>query len=330
MVVTPEDPAVPTAELRWPDEESGLRRAARNLGMRAAGRLGAGGAALFRQTRPLCSANATVGILTYHRVANPVRGLPEPLHNVTPQRFRQQLSGLLQRGFQFISIHDLLEKHRRRENLPPRTAAVTFDDGFGNVYTDAWPVLSELNVPATVFVNTAYLGLGAPFPFDSWGVAFAATAPPITYLPLSEAECHEMAGTGLIAIGPHTHTHQDFRGRPAQFYRDLQQSVDFVRDRFQVGSPAFAFPFGSVAKGFCTKDFMDASKRLGCSCALTMECELVDVLQDPFGWGRFNVFPWDTDATLAAKLQGWYSWAPRLWQRLSSTVGQRPGEAKHA
>ena len=31
---------------------------------------------------------------------------------------------------------------------------------------------------------------------------------------------------------------------------------------------------------------------------------------------RFNVFAWDTSATLAAKLAGWYSWATKLRQRI--------------
>ncbi len=45
--------------------------------------------------------------------------------------------------------------------------AVTFDDGFETVYRHAWPVLQELRIPATVFLNTAYLDSPEPFPFDT-------------------------------------------------------------------------------------------------------------------------------------------------------------------
>ena len=38
------------------------------------------------------------GILMYHRVTPPVEGVPPPTWNVTPERFRRQLGGLLARG----------------------------------------------------------------------------------------------------------------------------------------------------------------------------------------------------------------------------------------
>jgi glycosyltransferase involved in cell wall biosynthesis len=47
-------------------------------------------------------------------------------------------------------------------------------------------------------------------------------------------------------------------------------------------------------------------------CGLTTDCALVDPRSDPFEWGRFNAFDWDTSTTLAAKLDGWYTWAAKL------------------
>ena len=49
--------------------------------------------------------------------------------------------------------------------------AITFDDGFENNYVNAWPVLKELNLPATIFVATKYLDSDVPFPFDDWSAA---------------------------------------------------------------------------------------------------------------------------------------------------------------
>jgi peptidoglycan/xylan/chitin deacetylase (PgdA/CDA1 family) len=298
---------------QWPSEELGYRRALRNLGMRAAGRLGAWGAAIHRVPPDAC-----VGILTYHRVIAPVRGLSPPLHNVAPGRFREQLAGLRRQGFTVRSLDELLELHRRGKGVTGPTVAITFDDGFANVHSQAWPILRELDMPATVFVNTAYLDQETPFPFDSWGVAVEGRAPRESYRPMTRAECREIAADGLIQLGGHTHTHEDYRGRCEALRVDLRRSIEVFRAEFGAPSLPFAFPFGSVSKGFCSPEMMSVVREQGFDCGLTMEAVPVDLADDPFGWGRFNVFAWDTSATLAAKLRGWYSWAPRLWQRVMS------------
>jgi hypothetical protein len=42
--------------------------------------------------------------------------------------------------------------------LPQNAVAVTFDDGFRNNYTRAYPILKKYNIPATIFLSTAYIG----------------------------------------------------------------------------------------------------------------------------------------------------------------------------
>lgn len=288
------------------------RPSAADSGKRAAGLAAAG---LHRVLGSRAAGRA--GVLVYHRVADPVPGLPAPTINVPPERFRDQLAGLLARGFVACPLGELLDRHARGEPVPPRTFVVTFDDGYATVYTRAWPVLRELNVPAAVFVNTAFLGGDDPFPFDGWGKAHAAVASPEAYRPLTVAQCREMAAGGLVEIGAHTHTHADFRGRPGEFQRDLRTCVAAVRAWFGAGRVPFAFPFGRKALGYVTDELLTVAREAGVTCALTTEAELIGPGSDPFGWGRFNAYEWDTAATLAGKLGGWYGWAPRLQERMA-------------
>jgi peptidoglycan/xylan/chitin deacetylase (PgdA/CDA1 family) len=266
----------------------------------------------------LCGSRAhgRMGIVTYHRTAPCVRGLPAPMHNVTPDRFRAHVVGLLKRGYDIRPLEDLLRASSQGKRLPPRTIALTFDDGFESVYTHAWPVLRELGVPATIFLATGYLGTQHPFPFDLWGQDHFTTAPPFTWRPLSLAQCHEMADDGLIAFGAHTHTHRDLRGRPDELYTDLQRSVDIVREEFALQQVTFAFPYGSPHLGFAGSTMADAARRTGVICGLTTDCTLIGPDTDPFAWGRFNAFSWDTAETLSAKLSGWYTWAAQLKRRI--------------
>lgn len=294
-------------DLSFPDEPPRLRKLPKELAMRFVGRVAVAQHALMGSRT-----GDRLGILTYHRIASHIPGLPAPLHNVTPNRFCRQIRGLLDRGFQFWSLKRALEHRRTGAAFPPHTALITFDDGFATVYSEAFRTLRELEVPATVFVNTAYLDSSAPFPFDAWGLAFHDQAPERSYRALTYEECREMLASGLIDIGAHTHTHADHRGDPEAFRLDLATSVDVIQSELHVQEVPFAFPFGGRHTGFASEELVEVARTTRVTCALTTEPVLVNRDSDPYCWGRFNAFPWDTATTLAAKLAGWYSWGPKL------------------
>jgi peptidoglycan/xylan/chitin deacetylase (PgdA/CDA1 family) len=267
-----------------------------------------------------------LGMITYHRIAPKPPRLPPPAHNVTPERFRCHLRGLLARGFNVWPLRQVLDYRQRGLALPPRTIVLTFDDGFQTLFTEAWPVLRELGLPATVFLCTAYLDSDAPFPFDCWGQRYCQSVPPHMYRPLTTAQCRQMADSGLIELAAHSHTHQDLRAHPDRFREDVRISIDILRSVFGVADATFAFPVGSIHDGFAGPLLAEAARQAGAACGLTTDCHLIDLKSDPFQWGRFNAFSWDTDATLAAKLDGWYSWAADL----KRGVARRPAGVFHA
>lgn len=307
----PETSAAPV----WAPEEPRLRGWINELGVRVVAEISAGLRRLSRRR-----VGDPVGILTYHRIASRVPGLPEPLYNVPPKRFRKQLTGLLARGFEFWPLRKVLDHRAAGTPIPSRVLVVTFDDGFETVYSNARPVLRELRIPATVFINTAYVDTDAPFPFDAWGMAHRDRVPIETYRPLSWAQCLEMADDPLVEFAAHTHTHQDFRNRAEAFALDLETSVEIVRRRFSQQDVMFAFPYGNSKSGFAGGELADAARRTGVICALTTDAETVDPESDPFDWGRFHVFSWDRPATLAAKVEGWYRWAPRLRRTVAQAL----------
>ena len=256
------------------------------------------------------------GILTYHRVAVPPAGAAVPTWNVTPGRFRAQIQGLLARGYRPRPLREVLAYHRDNRPIPPKTFAITFDDGYANVYHNAFPILREYNVPATVFLATAYLDATAPFPFDDWSGAGVAGVPAETWIPLKTVQCREMLASGLIDLGAHTHVHADFRGRLDEFRRDLALSLDELRMRFGVTEATFAFPFGYGCRKNDGPEMSNVAKEAGMLCALTTDSALVRPGDDPFNWGRFGAFETDSAASLAAKLGGWYDVARTAWRRL--------------
>jgi peptidoglycan/xylan/chitin deacetylase (PgdA/CDA1 family) len=246
--------------------------------------------------------NGGFGILMYHRVADKPPGIESPSVNVTPRRLREQLEGLLAQGFQFWPLQKVVDAHREWRSIPSNVVVVTFDDGYENNLLYALPILEDLKIPATIFIATAYLDSDGPYPFENWSGAGSTRVPADTWRPLTTAQTQILAEHELIELGAHTHTHDAFAGRVDDFRRDLDVSIEILRDRFGVTRPTFSFPFG-----LATPEMVQAARQADISCALHTRPERVPPSLDPYHWGRFNACDMDTAATLSAKLHGWYT-----------------------
>jgi peptidoglycan/xylan/chitin deacetylase (PgdA/CDA1 family) len=273
-----------------------------------AGKWLGGRASLLLDTAFGPRSDGSLGILLYHRVAEVQAGVEPPTMNVRPARFRAQVEHLLDAGYSFLPVGEVVGRALAGRPMTAKLAVLTFDDGYLNFYRNVWPVLSALQVPATVFVATAYLDSPAPFPFDDWGRRHRALAPAVAWQPLTWSQCREMERSGLVEIGSHTHTHRNFRGRPDAFAEDLTNSLRLVERHLGPGPRTFSFPFGSVKRGFAGPELVEAAKACGVTCSLTTEIELVDPRASQFGWGRLEVGEHDTGAVVEAKLHGWYAW----------------------
>jgi peptidoglycan/xylan/chitin deacetylase (PgdA/CDA1 family) len=249
---------------------------------------------------------AGFGILMYHRIIEPIPGRAKPTWNVPPSLFEKQLEGLLSRGFECWPLREVLGHVREGRPIPRNVFVITFDDAYENVYINAFPILRQLELPATIFLATAYLDSPDPFPSDDWSEAGSGNVPYTTWRPLTTEECREMQRVGSIELAAHTHTHADFRGRPVELVTDLKRCQRVLRERFGVERATFAFPYGNKDAGFASREFSKAAEQAGMLCALTTEPQIVRPGDDPFDWGRFAAEDHDTAASLAAKLSGWH------------------------
>ena len=98
------------------------------------------------------------------------------------------------------------------------------------------PVLVEYRLPATIYVATAHLDTGEPFPTD---------AQPISWNGLREA-----VSTGLVTVGAHTHTHRLLdRCTVHEAIDELDRSNGRIEEELGFAPRHFAYPKAVPAGG---------------------------------------------------------------------------------
>lgn len=95
----------------------------------------------------LCTTAQAAIILQYHHVAT---NTPKTT-SVTPAEFRQQMQLLKEQKMKVVSLERLIKQLKAGEPLADDEVAITFDDGFENVFTNARPILREFGYPYTCF-----------------------------------------------------------------------------------------------------------------------------------------------------------------------------------
>jgi peptidoglycan/xylan/chitin deacetylase (PgdA/CDA1 family) len=108
-----------------------------------------------------------IPIIVYHRVSK-VDDYPWSLTPVSPQDFEKEIRYLIHR-YRIISLDELADSFSNLKKLPPKTAVITFDDGYKDVFLNAYPILKKFKVPATVFLTTGHIGTRELFWWDKVG-----------------------------------------------------------------------------------------------------------------------------------------------------------------
>lgn len=130
---------------------------------------------LIRAGRGLWARSLTV--INYHRIDDPyLTGFDsfKPNVSATPEDFDHQLE-YLAKWFNVVSLEDIVAWLDGYQDLPRYAALITFDDGYIDNYTAAFPILRKYNFPALIFLTTGHIGTDRPFYWDMAAYCFAHT-----------------------------------------------------------------------------------------------------------------------------------------------------------
>jgi len=100
-------------------------------------------------------------ILCYHGTSLEDEHLWRPQLYIQPQKLEQRFESLKQGQFSVLPLGEALQR-LRAGTLPPRSVALTFDDGTYDFFRQAYPLLRHYGFPATVYQTTYYTTVERP------------------------------------------------------------------------------------------------------------------------------------------------------------------------
>lgn len=205
-------------------------------------------------------------ILIYHQVGISLGREME----VSTENFIGQLDWIEERG-EIVNLETAIA--RRGEPKADKLSVLTFDDGFEDVYHNAFPHMRARGIPFTLYLTTMPIETGEPLDPRYPGAR-----------PLTWDQVNEMIATGLVTVGAHTHTHPDLRNTPADVVADeLDTSNEVILENTGSVPRHFTYPWGwwsETADPLVRERYETAT--VGSTSPITMESDLMTL-------GRFPV-----------------------------------------
>lgn len=149
---------------------------------------------------------------------------------VTRLQFRKQMQHI-KSHYNPVRLSEVLNHIRTGKPLPEKAVLISFDDGYENNYSLAWPVLKDLQIPFAVFPVAAFIGESTEY--DGQLQRF-----------MSAEQLREMSG--LAEYGYHGHTHASFlKLSEAGREEEIRKTLDHIRSTGLEFQPAWAYTYGA-------------------------------------------------------------------------------------
>lgn len=170
--------------------------------------------------------SVSVPILTYHYIGNNPNPADKARDNlaVVPDRFDEEMGILQKKGYTPISLDTMYSALKGNSSLPSKPIILTFDDGYIDFYTTAYPILKKYNFHATSFIPTGLMGQGY---YMSW------------------AQIKEIDSSGLISFQAHSVNHPNLTALNSdQLKYQLSESKKRLEAELSKPVNFMAYPYG--------------------------------------------------------------------------------------
>jgi peptidoglycan/xylan/chitin deacetylase (PgdA/CDA1 family) len=259
-----------------------------------------------------------IPMLMYHSISDDAESGVAPYYRIvtSPPVFRKHMQLLKTEGYQGVDIKTGLAALNQASGSNEKLAVITFDDGYRDFCTNAFPLLREFGFSATMFLPTAFIGKQTRI-FNAREC-------------LSWSDVRDLQTQG-IHFGSHTVNHPKLVELAwPQIKTELTDSKKEIENQLGAVADSFAYPFAfpETRCDFVTR-FSATLAECGYRSCATTRVGRARTGDDPMRLKRLPANSCDDDQFLQAKLAGAYDWIAPLQfgvKKVKSIVSRRrPG-----
>lgn len=166
--------------------------------------------------------------------------------DITPKNFEDQLKTLKDNNYQTYFVKEIPQLLSGKIKYASESAVITFDDGYEDFYTDAFPLLKKYQVKTTIYLIYDFIGKK-------------------NYL--NEGEIKDIIDSGLVEIGSHSLSHVYLASASASEARkQIFESKQKLEDAYGIKVETFSYPYGAY-----NKNVIELVKEASYSAAITVK-----------------------------------------------------------
>jgi peptidoglycan/xylan/chitin deacetylase (PgdA/CDA1 family) len=166
-----------------------------------------------------------IPILMYHSISNNKGKM-----SVSKESFLNQMNTMKKLGFESITLKDIKNTQNKKKFV------ITFDDGYKDIFTNAYPILQKLNFKATCFFVFNKIGK-----FNEWDKDHNKFEKKDI---MSEDELMEWYKNGF-EVGSHSLDHKNLvQLDEEEKINQIIKSKDLFKKRYDIETKSFSYPFG--------------------------------------------------------------------------------------
>lgn len=173
-------------------------------------------------------------ILNYHSVSD---DNTELFGNIPVQRFYSQMK-YLKNNYTLVDLPETVNDSTNDD----KNIAITFDDGYLNFHQNVFPILRELEIPATVFINPSFVENN-----NEKQIQLAHSLPKqSSRIIMNSTEIRELVNSSLVTVGNHTYTHANLLDidDKEEMEKEIIESKQALEKEFGTTVDRFSYPYG--------------------------------------------------------------------------------------